>query len=75
MPPTLGGNMKYLLAMKIITTGEVEFFGFENEFEREDFASYVMETFDDIKIGYTQDDWVIDGEQILYCYECMNGEV
>lgn len=67
--------MKYLIAIKIIETDEVEIFGFNNEFEREDFASEIMEKYTGIRVGYTQDDWVVNGEQILYCYDCMDGEV
>ena len=75
MPPTLGGYMKYLLAIKVIDTNEVEIFEFDNEFEREDVASEIMENYHGVSLGYTQDDWVIDGEQILYCYECISSEV
>ena len=70
-----GGYMKYLLAIKIIDTNEVEIFEFDNEFEREDAASEIMENYTGVSLGYTQDDWVIDGEQILYCYECIGSEV
>lgn len=75
MPPILGGHMKYLLAIKIVDTNEVEIFQFDNEFEREDAALEIMENYTGVSLGYTQDDWVIDGEQILYCYDCLSSEV
>ena len=61
-----------------LSTGDrigVEIFEFDNEFEREDVASEIMENYHGVSLGYTQDDWVIDGEQILYCYECIGSEV
>ena len=63
--------MKYLVAIKNQETNEVDMFGFDNEFDREDFASHIMETYYDIEVAYTQDDWVVNGEQILYCYTCI----
>lgn len=66
--------MKYILAVKIIETQQVDLWEFDNEWDREDAAYEMDKKFHGLEIAYTQDDWVVDGEQMLYCGRC-NSEV